>query len=607
MRNQWVNALALTGVVVLVLSACGQSAPPTATAAKPTPTQGVLAPPTFAPTPVASPQQIAPVIQAALGYPPERVKELVAQGFYLAGMQYARGQEPQYGGVAILSNRGEPPGLDPTVTGTTTLVAMTQSITGRRGTLVRAKLSNSFEAEGYMAKSWETTDNFTLWTFKLRQDVKWHDGVGVTADDIKFYVDLVNNPPAGRLKAVQGAYGNIKEAQVIDPYTIRLVMKSPTPHLLDPMMDNGGYMSHPKHLAEPILKAGNPLVGFPDFNFVSVGPHKFASYAKGSGLKVVRNPIYFEKDAKGQTLPYLDGINFHIVTDPTVAVSALRAGKLDGTSRGGGHQLSPDMIAGIKKSLGDKVWYSRGPSLLKGPMMQAMVPPFNDINLRRAVSLYADRQEGIKTVWGGLAEVSGLGWPGSPWANPDVSTWPGYAASTKAADRAEAKRLLQLSGLAGTKVEISAYQFYLPDMEFIDQQLRGLGLDPYINVQDDNLSGETGRSGKFQVKVGGGNSAQPSATFAAWVTTNPLNSNKHGDTKVDDYAREFNEALDPLVRRKIWYEAERYILQEKVYYAAFYREVFVVGYRTYFKGVWVPGTDTDETQFDEAWIDKSMR
>ena len=264
-------------------------------------------------------------------------------------------------------------------------------------------------------------------------------------------------------------------------------------------------------------------------------------------------------------------------------------------------------MTSVRKSLGSKVWFSRGPSLLKGPSFNATKAPFDDINLRKAIGLYGDREAGIELVWGGYATVSGLGWPGSPWANPEVLTWPGYNQATKAKDQADAKKLLAQSGLAGTKIEITCNVNYVPDCEFTEGQMRAMGLDPFIKVVDLNLLSELGQAGRFTLQVTGNNSPSIPSLFGSWITTNPLNTYKHGDTKIDDYAKQFTEAIDPKLRQKIWFDAERYILQEKVYYAAYYREVFIVGYRTHIKGVWVPGTDTDETQFDVTWIDNSAR
>lgn len=619
MKRPWLGGIVVASILAMVLSSCGGAAPtatplpPTATTAMPTATAAMAATATpvrtaaaASPTPAPA-SDVPPEAAYPLAYPPDRVKKLLADNFLLAGMKYGAGKDPVYGGVPVLANRNDPPGLDPMLTGTTTLVHMTQSITGRRGTLVRAKLSNSFEAEGYMAKSWEATDNFKVWTFRLREDVKWHDGVGVTADDLKFIIDLANFPPAGRRRVQVGVFGPLEEVQVVDKYTVRLMLKASTPFLLQTMSDGGDYMTHPKHLAEPILKAGNVLVGFPDFGFVSVGPHKFSSFDKGSAMKVVRNPLYFEKDSKGRQLPYLDGITFPIIPDQSTIVSAFRAGRIDGTALGSGYHLSPSHVALIKKDVGAKTWFARGPTSAWGPQLNATSPPFNDLNLRKAVHLYAERDGGVELVWGGHAMVSGMGWPGSPWANPDLLTWPGFNPATKEQDKAEAKRLIQQSGYAGTKIEILSYDGYIHTGEFMQQQMRAMGLDPFIKVVDQNLSSELTAAGRYQAHVSPLVTANPSEVLAGFVTTNPLNGRKHGDTKVDELTTQFNALIDLKARQKAFFEAERYIMVEKYYYPVWYREEAVNAYRAHLKGVWVPGADLDETQYDEAWIDTSAR
>ena len=69
-----------------------------------------------------------------------------------------------------------------------------------------------------------------------------------------------------------------------------------------------------------------------DQGWVSVGPFKFDQYNKGSSFRAVKNDLYFEKDSAGRALPYLDSVYYAVIPDRTVAVSAFRAGRIDGTS-----------------------------------------------------------------------------------------------------------------------------------------------------------------------------------------------------------------------------------------------------------------------------------
>ena len=70
-----------------------------------------------------------------------------------------------------------------------------------------------------------------------------------------------------------------------------------------------------------------------------------------------------------------------------VAVSAFRAGRIDGTSRGTGHHFTPYHVSNAKKSLGDEAWFARLPYVGWGAGFQAMKPPSNDLRLRQGLNL----------------------------------------------------------------------------------------------------------------------------------------------------------------------------------------------------------------------------
>lgn len=606
MHRPWASGLALAGILSLVLSACGGGAAPTSVPTAPIPTATKAATPAGTPlVPTPTPQLGQSGVPVA-GYPAERVKELLAENYYLGGMKYGAGEEPKYGGSPIFAHRADPTSSDPMVCGSITCFRVNAPM-GGIGNLVRPKRSNVFEAEPSLATHWETSGDFTTWTFHLREDVKWHDGVGFTADDVKFWIDLATFPPAGRRAAYAGVFGPLKEVQVVDKYTVRLVEKQPTPHLMETLFATASILSHPKHLTEPRL-AAKATVEPADYGWVYLGPYKLDLYQKGSSLSVVRNPTYYEKDEKGRSLPFLDAITFPFITDTTAIVSAFRAGKLDATAAGSGYHLSPSHVMSIKKTLGDKAWFARMPFVAWGPGLNAITAPFNNLNVRQAVQLYTDRQEGIKLVWGGFAVEGGIMVPGSYWANPDILTWPGFNPATKAKDQAEGKRLLEEAGLVGSPVTITCRDNYIPTCEFMDQQLRGLGFASKIQVVDSNLLDSLTSSGRFQISATPGGATLPSRALAGYLTTNPASSIKHGDMKIDEYHTKILETIDPAERRRVLFEAERYIILEKAYYPSWYREEALLGYRTHIRGLWIPGERGDQTiEYATTWVDNSRR
>lgn len=601
------RALVLGTVPMLVIAACGSPAAPTATppsAATPVPTKAAVG----SPVPASSP---APITSNALptgtGYPPEMVKAFLAQNMYLPGMSLGANETPQYGGQASYSNKAPLPNDDITTTSSITMINVLGSMVSD-GNLVKLKRTNNNEYAGNIVEAWSVSSDNKVWTFKMRPNVKWHDGKPVTAEDAKFWIDLTVFPPKGR---TQGGPANalpyLQAAKVVDPMTLELIFKQPSPYLLESFAATTGNMVHPKHLAQPELDKGNNTVSPSQFGWVAFGPFKFDHYERGSSFRTVRFDQYWEKDDAGRSLPYLDSVYNVFIPDRTVALGAFRAGRLDSTPRGVGSSLDPDMLASVNKTLPGKAWFHRYAYNNYGIDMNAMKAPFNDIRARKAVFLYMDRAEGAQKMQAGFAFSSGFTSPTSAWHSGQYNNWPGYRQDTKAQDKAEAKRLMKEAGLVGSPLTINCRNDYLYMCEFSEAQLRAVGFDPKIILEDVNTSVTTGRTLQFQVVMGTlYNGLFPGAALETWVTT--AITNRFNDTKIDAYQDIILTSSDPQVRRQALWDAEKYVLLEQAYKSPFLREETVQGYRTYLKGSVVPGyqphTNTDRST---DWIDKSLR
>ena len=600
--------MAAVTVGAMVIGGCGPAAAPTAA---PTPVTPPVASAVPAGTPRTEPAPTqAPTIQQSVfsSYPPEKVKELLAQGFYLPGMMRGLGEQARYGGTATFAGRSDLRASDPMVYAGLPDDQVLSPIYGDGG-LVRAKPSNVFDVEPYLAQSWTTSDDFRTWTFKLRPGIKWHDGAAFTADDVKFITDLAVFPPAGRkASATVGDYGPLKEVQVIDELTVRFVEKDPTPHLLETLYKWPEVMSHPKHVTKPLVDAGNVKVNLNDTGWVSIGPFKYDAYQKGASFRVVRNAQYFLKDGKGRALPYLDGIYFTFIPDATVGVSALRAGRLDGTARGTGYHLTPEMVVRVKKTLGDGAWFMRLPYVGWTAGINGTKAPFDNLKLRQALNLYTDRQNYINLIYNGFALQTDIMPPGSYWTDPTFSTWPGQNAATKGQDQAEARRLVREASMEGLAVTVTCNETYLTNCEFLGMELKGLGLVPKIEVVDSLRFLEVTTSGNYQIGVAPLQADNPDQGMILFLTTNPVSYNKHGDAKVDDYHRQVAVAVDPVQRRNIFWEAQKYLIAEKAYVSPWAREEAVVAYRAAVKGIWVPGTQVQNNDdMATTWLDTSAR
>ena len=599
------QAFALGMVLIMVLAACGESAAPaTPAGATPTPKASDVA----TPTPAASTLATDAPLPAISGYPPERVKEMLAQNMYLSTMSFGRGETPQYGGEAVYSNKADPM-VDDTMYGSITTRNVFGAITGDGG-LVMYNRNQNDQFVGYLAESWTASADFKIWTFKLRPDVKFHDGDTVVAEDIKWFIELAVKPPKGR--KASGLYNvliDMESVEAIDPRTVQLKFKVTSPFLLEEFSSYTHAISHQRKRGQAEIDKGNTGFGMNVIGGVSVGPFKWDGYVKGSSFHAVRNDQYFEKDEAGRALPYLDAVKNVIITDKIVTLGAFRAGRLDTMSRGIGASPDGDMLKLIEKSLGkNKVWYHRFPYLNNGLSMNSKKAPFDDVRVRRAVALYMDREEACLKMYGGFCYGTGFTVPGVYWYSAAYPDWPGFNQATKAQDQAEAIRLVKEAGAVGAKVEQSCRIDYTFNAEFNEQLLRKLGMEPRIYCIDINLHTDYLDNNLWHSSTGGSSSGGfPSAALSAWITTNAFPS-ANADPKLDEWDRIIHTVIDPVVRRKALWEAEHYFFVEKVYQAPYYREEVIMPQRTYLKGTTVPGWAAHANNDRSTdWIDKALR
>lgn len=166
-----------------------------------------------------------------------------------------------------------------------------------------------------LAESWEELDEGKRIRFKLRQNVKFHDGEAFNAEAVKFTFE--------RLLGEEGAkgpqrsnYTTIESVEVIDDYTVDMKLKTPDPVLLTKLAGYGAMIVPPKYIQEK---------GEDNFNLnpVGTGAFKFVSYAPKVDIKLAANPDYWGG------APKLSELEYRFITEPATAVAELQAGRVD--------------------------------------------------------------------------------------------------------------------------------------------------------------------------------------------------------------------------------------------------------------------------------------
>jgi peptide/nickel transport system substrate-binding protein len=181
--------------------------------------------------------------------------------------------------------------------------------------------TGGYEVKPSLAESWEITDPTTV-VFKLRKGIKFHDGTDFNAEAAKWNFDRMMTHPKS---AAKNHTATIKEVQVVDANTLKLLLKAPSPALfvnLTSDADNVTAMISPTH-AQKVGDTGLAREA------VGTGPFKFKEFQTGSHAYYSRFDGYWKQGADGKPLPYPDEVHVKYQQDWNAALLAMRSGDLD--------------------------------------------------------------------------------------------------------------------------------------------------------------------------------------------------------------------------------------------------------------------------------------
>jgi peptide/nickel transport system substrate-binding protein len=319
--------------------------------------------------------------------------------------------EPRRGGQAVIAM-----GAD--ITGVNNLIARTNNPTESLLRLVYLQLVReridwekgppTFEPN--LAERWEWSDDHLTITFHLRRDARWSDGEPVTAEDVRFSHEAQTHPDV----AWDTAYYKdaVTAVEVVDPHTIRFTFSHVYPSQLLEL--NEGYI-FPAHVYGRIPFSEWRTRGqwFLD-NAVYAGPFVIASWTPQQEILLERNPSYFDPE-----LPRLDRAVFRIIPDPANRLTQLLSGSIHFTDG-----VSPEAAERIRREPGVELIDYWGPSFIFLGW-NTRREPFDDPEMRRALTMAIDRQTLVDNVWGEFGRISNSPVIQNVWIyNRDLEPWP---------------------------------------------------------------------------------------------------------------------------------------------------------------------------------------
>jgi peptide/nickel transport system substrate-binding protein len=378
---------------------------------------------------------------------------------------------PKRGGVLTYASAWDPPVLDPRLTqsiGLFQFVGLTSNRLLRHPFTDEATGYNDLSLKGDLAESWQGSPDQRTWTFKLRRGVKWQNvpplnGRELTAADVKYCFETYAK------EGVQTfTFREIEGMETPDTHTLRIHLNSPN-------------SLFPQNVAEPVtvIFAREVLEEDGDLKkrLIGTGPYILKEHTRKVRIVLRRNPDYYDTGR-----PYIDEYVILSTPDMATRVAAFRTGQSDLLVA-----QSPSDVDAVRKTNPTAVVQAQPFTLTPfGVALAQDRPPFNDVRVRRALSMAIDRQKQLDTVFEGHGLV-GCGVPYIYYQDTkptlkDLGPWWQYRP-------AEAKKLLAEAGYPNGFETTLFYYEYFPQMtsqvQLVQQDLqRNLNINVKISKLD---------------------------------------------------------------------------------------------------------------------------
>lgn len=328
-------------------------------------------------------------------------------------------------------------------------------------------LDEDLNIVGDLAEDWTVTNGGKQFTFQLRDDVTFHNGVEFTADDVEYTVRRTieeEAPAASKLGSLQPLdEGGV---EVLGDYEVRMNLEEPNVVLLT-------YLTRgPGRAATIVNQEAIEEMGSDQYSVtpVGTGPFEVVEHEVGSSITLDAYDDYFETDADGTQLPYLDGIDVQPISEPASIVNALRAGDVQLSN------LIP--LQNIDQVEGDNsVSVSRAPGVnWLGVAMNQNREPFGSKKARRGIAKSLNSEQFVETAFFGNALPDiGVISKGTNWA------WREDKPQDQAYAPEDGQQLIEEAGVGGASFAILANSGNLRQAKAVRQQLTDAGFDVEID------------------------------------------------------------------------------------------------------------------------------
>jgi len=351
----------------------------------------------------------------------------------------------------VVGQQQEPTSLDPTADATASIDSMLTMNVFESLTIV----AENGEVLPNLAKSWDISEDGLTYTFHLNEGVTFHDGTDFNADDVLFSFNrAMAEESVNPSKAI---FKPIERVSAPDASTIVIELNKKDAFFLFNMGQGDSSI-----VAEESAATNNATP-------IGTGPFKFDSWTRGDRLSLVKNPDY-----RNAADVALDKVVFRFISDPAAATAAMMAEELDAFPGFPAPELLPQFKADPRFRV--NIGSTEGEVILA---MNNSKPPFDNVEVRRAIATAIDRDEIIDGAMYGQAVPIGSFYPPHGTAYVDLT-------DAYPHDTGKAMTAFESAGIAGTTVtlRVPPFPYATRSAEIIQAQLAEAGLDAKVeNVE----------------------------------------------------------------------------------------------------------------------------
>jgi peptide/nickel transport system substrate-binding protein len=428
--------------------------------------------------------------------------------------------------------------------------------------LVRHKVGagvqpGTFLVEPDLAERWEQLDD-TTYVFHLRQGVRWHNkppvnGREVVAEDVKFTFDRFLTEKGNRDRELLEP---VDRVEVVDRSTVKFVLKEPYVWLINTLAYPRSMWSVAPEVVQHFgdLKKPESAIG--------TDPFLLERYEPNVETVFTRNPQYFRD---GQS--YVDRVEWMVIEDASTGLAMYRTGQLDCSHW---HQWSVRQadLEAVQKSHPHLMYQDVLNNLAWNLFIRADQAPFNDVRVRRAVSLAIDRQ--------GLIDAVTVRGAPSPAIAPGLAEWSlpidqlGEGAQYYQHNPQEARRLLAEAGFPkGLKTLLYTTGGFGPDFldagQLIQRYLKDVGIEAELKIQEYGAYYATTVQGKFEGMGMGSSTAalEPDIVLESYMADSPRNMGYVNGPALTALVKEQRRTKDLQARKRIIDDIQRLVAAQQ--------------------------------------------